>query len=214
MMDSTEISESISCSSQDEMTPTAEAIEQAIDYDALYDRVNLKSELLENRSAPLTDVQHESLVPELRIYQTKAVNWMLKQERCSSVKGGILADEMGLGKTVEVLALILNNAREKLSDIEYQEPLTEIKAQSPEKIPQSEAKRAKIEDQCTKCANRTIGQTIENVIWRFSPDNEKSTIQKVIDLHCGDIQNENPKVTRKKNALLPLSQTNSSRKAE
>ncbi|XP_045026418.1 LOW QUALITY PROTEIN: E3 ubiquitin-protein ligase SHPRH [Daphnia magna] len=198
MMDSTEISESISCSSQDEMTPTAEAIEQAIDYDALYDRVNLKSELLENRSAPLTDVQHESLVPELRIYQTKAVNWMLKQERCSSVKGGILADEMGLGKTVEVLALILNNAREKLSDIEYQEPLTEIKAQSPEKIPQSEAKRAKIEDQCTKCANRTIGQTIENVIWRFSPDNEKSTIQKVIDLHCGDIQNENPKVTRKK----------------
>lgn len=167
--------------------------EQAIDYDALYDRVNLRSEQLENRCALLDDMQHESLVPVLRTYQAKAVNWMLKQECCSSLKGGILADEMGLGKTVEILALILNNPREKLPDVEYQEPIT-----STITVPQPVAKKAKLEDQCAKCANRTIGQTIENVIWRFSPDNAKSTIQKVIDIHCGDIQNENPKITRKR----------------
>jgi E3 ubiquitin-protein ligase SHPRH len=114
---------------------------------------------------------------------------MIKQEKCSSVKGGILADEMGLGKTVEVLALILNHTRDKLPDIEPQEPVNISAIKNEEPV----AKKAKLsEEHCTKCATRTIGQTIENVIWRFSPDIEKSTIQEVIDVHCGDIQNENP----------------------
>ena len=91
-----------------------------------------------------------------------------------------------------MLALIVNHSRKDLVKIEHQEPVgvSDIKEEEPE------AKKVKLsENHCTKCATRAIGQTIENVIWRFSPDNEKSTIQKVIDVHCGDIQNENPTTT-------------------
>lgn len=164
---------------------------QQIDYDALYDRVHIRAEELDHRPSEIRDVQHRSLVPELRLYQAKAVSWMLEQELASAVKGGILADEMGLGKTVEVLALVLNHAREKLPELQYQEPVAATVI-----VPIPEVKKTKKETICTKCEFRTVGQSIENVIWRFSPDNEKSTIQEVIDVHCGDIQNENPR-TRK-----------------
>jgi E3 ubiquitin-protein ligase SHPRH len=166
----------------------------SVDYDALYDLVNLRAKQLQSCTTPILDVQHKSLIPELRIYQTEAVQWMIQQEQQSSVKGGILADEMGLGKTVEVLALMLNHTREKLPKIERQEPAITVITENEE----PEAKKVKLsEDHCAKCfPNRTIGQSIENVIWRFSPDNEKSTIQEVIDVHCGDIQNENPTATK------------------
>lgn len=169
--------------------------DKSVDYDALYDRVRRRAIELggENWPALTHEVQHESLVPQLRLYQAKAVNWMLEQENGSSIKGGILADEMGLGKTVEVLALILNHPREELPELKYLEPVVD----KPDVV-EVKHKKAKIETDCIKCANRTIGQSIENVIWRFNPDNEKSSIQKAIDTHCSDIQNENPRTRGRK----------------
>lgn len=113
---------------------------------------------------------------------------MLEHETGSSVKGGILADEMGLGKTVEVLALVLNHQRDNLASLTPRE--TPVLTMTVPKV--LEAKKAKIETKCTKCAYKAkVGQSIENVIWRFSPDNEKSTIQTVIDSNCSDITDEN-----------------------
>lgn len=41
---------------------------------------------------------------ELRSYQVKGVNWILKQ--FAAGVGGILADEMGLGKTIQTLSFL------------------------------------------------------------------------------------------------------------
>lgn len=160
----------------------------------MYDRVHQQAKTLVSRSSEIRDVQHKSLIPILRLYQTKAVKWMLEQEQKSDIKGGILADEMGLGKTVEVLALILNHARASVPKIELQDVKNVIPKQESKKRKQKEISSSK----CLKCSYKTVGQSVENVIWRFSPDKQKCTIQNVIDTHCGDIQNETSKPSRGK----------------
>ena len=157
--------------------------EFVIDYDLLYDSVQQYKET-QNVPVSLDDVQHPDLVPTLRPYQTEAVKWAINQEHNCSLKGGILADEMGLGKTVEVLALILNNPRPCLPQVEPLEPI--VISEEP-KLEKQVVPRKKTKGSCIKCAERTIYKSIENVIWRFSPDNEKCVIQGVIDDHCSSI---------------------------
>lgn len=59
----------------------------------LYDHVRL---VHQNDSQDVTyDVQHEALVPVLRLYQSQAVNWMLRREkyRNTAPKGSFLTRE-------------------------------------------------------------------------------------------------------------------------
>lgn len=111
-------------------------MEQRLEYEELY---KVAKSFHEKESIPDVPVQHPHLIPRLRPYQEKAVQWLIKRETEPVVKdayldlgdygastsnetksllhvakipsGGILSDEMGLGKTVEVLACILNNPR-------------------------------------------------------------------------------------------------------
>jgi len=46
-------------------------------------------------------------------YQHDGVQWMLKRETSSGIKGGFLCDEMGLGKTIQLIATMLGNPRNK-----------------------------------------------------------------------------------------------------
>lgn len=174
--------------------------EEIIDYDALYNQVNIrKKELLSNTdSYEEKDVQHSLLLPKLRPYQSKAVNWMINQEARSDVRGGILADEMGLGKTVEILALILNRPRERLDNQEFLESVTDVKHFKADiaentidvNVSPSIKKSRRDVGACSKCSKRNFCHSIENVIWRFNPDKEKSIIQEVIDRNCENLGNE------------------------
>lgn len=161
---------------------------KSLDYDTLYDKIH-QFQIENNSRENAGDVQHKYLVPVLRLYQIQAVTWMLHQETNHAIKGGILADEMGLGKTVEVLGVILNHPREKAFSVEWMEPVntssTVIQQRDkPDKTPVT--KKKKIE--CGSCIS--VLASIENVVWRFNSDSEKSSIQRVIDHYCGDIKQD------------------------
>ena len=167
----------------------------SLDYDSLYDKVyQLQNErgLRQN----VSDVQHKSLVPELRLYQIQAVTWMLHHEKDHPVKGGILADEMGLGKTVEVLAVILNHPREKIFQPEWMEPVEAAPVTAVQPEPERSPAKKKKEAECINCLSAYA--SIETVVWRHSCDKEKSTIQRVIDRYCSDIKT-------KKNEMIKCS---------
>ncbi|KAJ2084017.1 hypothetical protein H4R24_000366 [Coemansia sp. RSA 988] len=51
--------------------------------------------------------QPEEVVVTLKPHQRQAVDWMMRCEQDSGLRGGILADDMGLGKTVQSLALLM-----------------------------------------------------------------------------------------------------------
>lgn len=144
-----------------------------LDYDALYDRIRKSfQELVASNVINIRDldVQHESLAPILRPYQSDAVQWMLTSEHDQPGQGGILADEMGLGKTVEVLALILNHQRTGLPSPEYLEPVVD---NSLSYGPSPKKKLKTNNSSCDTCSSKF--QSIENIMWRDSEDTIKST---------------------------------------
>lgn len=182
--------------------------QKTLDYDALYDQV--KRRVLERFfSSPYQekDVQHPSLLPTLRPYQSKAVNWMISQELHSDIKGGILADEMGLGKTVEFLALILNRPRENLVYPEYLKHETKavelitIKEEIiDDDIEESPNKKAKIEDSsCPKCSPEVSEINNENLQLNLgiSIKQEPDEICEILPLEESKRKKATPKCTCK-----------------
>lgn len=162
--------------------------QRSLDYDILYDRI-YHFQIEHNLRQHTKDVQHKYLVPVLRLYQIQAVTWMLHQETDNTIKGGILADEMGLGKTVEVLGVILNHPRESPYSVEWMEPVdtsgATIKCNNKsDKSPVAKKKK----EECSSC--KAVLASIENVVWRFNHDIEKSSIQRAIDSYCSDIKED------------------------
>lgn len=183
--DSEEIQELPSSSSLPVIV-TGNVPKSLLDYDALYDRIRRSfQELIASNVINIRelDVQHKSLAPILRPYQSDAVRWMLTSEQDQPGQGGILADEMGLGKTVEVLALILNHQRMGLPCPEYLEPVASDDNPALSYGP-SPKKKLKINNSCDTCSSKF--QSIENIMWRDSDDTVKSRyiLIIIIEIFC------------------------------
>ncbi|KIJ41077.1 hypothetical protein M422DRAFT_229883 [Sphaerobolus stellatus SS14] len=75
------------------------------------------------------------LFPNLEIklmkHQIIGVCWMLRQEKDKVNRGGLLADEMGLGKTVQVIALMVQNQRDSVHNLNGQDDVTDDEEPEP-----------------------------------------------------------------------------------